>query len=81
VDVLQVWPRQAVEPLAPELTALASRPDASDDDLTSMELLLRHGLVDRQWLKAWVVFRRKQAVQRRQRLEELERQLEEAPSE
>jgi hypothetical protein len=67
-----------VEPLTAELTALASQPDAADNDLTCMELLLRHGLVERQWLHQWVVFRRQQAIRRGQRLEELERRLEDS---
>jgi hypothetical protein len=78
-EVLPGWPRQAVEPLAAELTALASQPDAADNDLAAMELLLRHGLVERGWLQQWVAFRLGQAIQRGQRLEDLQRRLEEAP--
>jgi hypothetical protein len=78
-EVLPGWPRQAVEPLAAELTALASQPDAADNDLSGMELLLRHGLVERGWLRQWVAFRLGQTIRRGQRLEDLQRRLEEAP--
>ena len=56
-QVLPQWPLEAIAPLKIELSCIATQPDAYDNDLLSMELLLRHHLADPAWLAQWLDFK------------------------
>ena len=75
VDVLQAWPRSAVEPLTISLTTLATHPDISNNDLECFKLMLKHELAEKKWVRQWLDFRKGQAVERAGLFEELEKQI------
>lgn len=64
VDILQKWPRETVQQLAANLTALATHPDVFNNDIECFRLLLKHDLADEKWMNEWVRFRKEQAADR-----------------
>lgn len=72
VDILQAWPREAVEQLSTNLITLATHPDMSNNDIACFRLILKHELAEKQWVRQWLNFRKGQASERVHLFEELE---------
>ncbi len=73
-QVLSEWPPEIIRQLARTLTMVATQPDAYDNDLRSLAILARHGLVDPE-LKRWVEFKRERLAVRNELLMQVEKQL------
>jgi hypothetical protein len=74
VDILGAWPREAVAPLKHDLTMLATHPGVLNNDIECFKLILKHDFADREWVRAWMSSRKKQAAERARLFEELEMQ-------
>jgi hypothetical protein len=57
-QILPQWPPDAVGQLTNILTAVATQPDAYDNDLLCMEVLAQYRLTDLQWLAQWLAFKK-----------------------
>ena len=75
VDILQAWPREAIEQLRISLTTLATHPDVSNNDLECLRLVLKHELAEKQWVRQWLDLRKGQAAERVHLFEELEKEI------
>ena len=75
LNILQAWPREAVQQLNLQLTMLATHPDILNNDIECFRLILKHELADKDWVRQWLGFRKDQAVERVRLFEELEKQI------
>jgi len=76
VDVLPLWPYEAIQPLSQYLKTLATHPDISNNDLACFKLILKHNLADRKWVRQWLEFRKEQSAERVDLIEVLEEECE-----
>ena len=56
--VLPQWSKETVAQLRDVLTMIATHPDAYDNDLLCIQLLIRHRLADLAWVGQWLAFKR-----------------------
>ncbi len=77
--ILPHWPAEILAPLKTELSCIATQPDAYDNDLLCMELLLKHHLAERDWLAQWLEFKKERGAVRAALLRRVEAALESAP--
>jgi hypothetical protein len=73
--ILPAWPADAVRPLTNDLTMTATHPDAYDNDLRSMVVLIQHRLADPKWLREWLSFKKERLAARSTLLIGVEEQL------
>jgi hypothetical protein len=57
--VVARWPVEAIEPLKPQLQALATGSGFYGTDLIALRLLVEHQLADPAWLREWAEFKSK----------------------
>lgn len=74
--VLPNWSDSAVGRLRDVLSMIATHPDAYDNDIRSVAVLVKLQLVDRGWLRDWVRFKRERWQVRDGLLKEVEKELE-----
>jgi len=74
--VLPQWPKEVVAQLRDVLTMVATHPDAYDNDLLCVEVLIRHRLADPNWLGQWLTFKRQRWTVRNELLHTVEKELE-----
>jgi hypothetical protein len=73
--VLPGWPPDAIRKLANVLKIVVTHPDAYDNDLRSVEILVKYNLADLQWLHEWISFKKERLAIRNELLIEVEEQL------
>jgi hypothetical protein len=73
--VLPQWAVDVVRQLTNVLTMVATQPDAYDNDLLCVQLLIRHHLAVPGWLGHWLDFKRERWDDRNKLLLEVEREL------
>lgn len=76
--VLPQWPREVVAQLRDLLTMVATHPDAYDNDLLCVQLLIHHRLADLDWLGQWLTFKRDRWTVRNELLLTVEKELKNA---
>lgn len=76
--VLPQWPKEVVVQLRDILTMVATHPDAYDNDLRCVQLLIRHRLADPTWLGQWIAFKRERWNARNELLLTVEQELKSA---
>ena len=73
--ILPKWSPNVVAQLRGVLAVTATHPDAYDNDVRSVALLVKLHLADGDWLKSWVDFKRKRWGVRDELLKQVEKQL------
>lgn len=76
--VLTNWTREDLVALPISLPNLITDPDLFGPDLATAQLLLRHHLVDSDWLKQWLAHKQKTLAKKLGEVEALIHQLEDA---
>jgi len=76
--VLPQWSKDVVAQLRDHLTMVATHPDAYDNDLLCVQLLLHHRLADTAWLGQWIAFKRERWAVRNELLLAVENELKSA---
>jgi hypothetical protein len=76
--VLPQWPKDVVAQLRNLLTMVATHPDAYDNDLLCVQLLIHHRLADLTWLEDWLIFKRERWTARNELLLTIEQELKHA---
>jgi hypothetical protein len=56
--VMSTWPPASVAAVAGQLLGMVTNPDLFGPDIVAARLLLRHQLVDTDWLQQWLAFKR-----------------------
>lgn len=69
------WPASAIEQLKGPLQALAANSILYGTDLTALQLLAEHHLVDRNWLVEWATFKRRRLSKLLSQAESIEKLL------
>ena len=70
--ILPCWPDASLGKLRDVLALIATQPDAYDNDVRCIELLLQRGLADISWLQDWLNFKRERWKEREQLLRRVE---------
>ena len=74
-QVLPEWPPEVIGQLTNTLTMVATQPDAHDNDVRSVALLVKHLLADPEWLRGWVQFKEERLAVRNELLMQAKREL------
>lgn len=74
--VLPQWSKDLVAQLRNLLTMVATHPDAYDNDLLCVQVLIRHRLADPVWIGQWLAFKRDRWTARNDLLHTIEEELE-----
>jgi hypothetical protein len=75
VQVLPRWQPETIKRLANVLAIVATQPDAYDNDLRSISILTKHQLVESEWLRSWVSFKRERLTERLDLIQQVEEEL------
>ncbi len=78
--VLPQWPEEVVAQLRNLLTMVATHPDAYDNDLLCVQLLIQHRLADPAWLGQWLAFKRERWTVRNELLLTVEKDFKSCPT-
>jgi hypothetical protein len=57
-NIVRDWPADQVRALAPQLVMIATDGQSWGADLLALRLLAEHGIGDREWVTAWLEFKR-----------------------
>ena len=74
-QVLPEWPPEVIRQLTNTLTMVATQPDAYDNDIRSVALLIKHLLTDPEWLRGWVQFKEERLAVKNELLMQAKREL------
>ncbi|OGV49556.1 MAG: hypothetical protein A2017_16360 [Lentisphaerae bacterium GWF2_44_16] len=75
-DILPYWTKENIVPLTSNLSMIATWPDCLNSDLLSLKLLLRHNLVDMNWIRQWLQFKIDHLKKRGELIAEIQSELE-----
>jgi uncharacterized protein DUF5071 len=69
------WPADAIRQLSGPLFMIATDGQSWGADLMALRLLARHGIGDREWIAAWLQFKREHHASRIEDIDEIRRML------
>jgi hypothetical protein len=75
VQVLPCWRPETIKRLTNILTVVATQPDAYNNDLRSVSILIKYRLAESEWLRGWLSFKKERLVERFDLLKQVEEEL------
>jgi hypothetical protein len=74
-QILPKWPADVLRGLTNMLTMVATQPDAYDNDLLCVAVLIQHRLADLEWVRQWITFKKERWAVRNDLLIKVEEEL------
>lgn len=78
-QVFPLWPPNVIRQLTNTLKLVATQPDAYDNDLLCVDLLIQQRLADPQWLGQWIEFKKERWAVRNELMVKVEARLKSVP--